>query len=68
MMEDQICVNACVDYHLTMTVIPKFTQDKLTNFTNIVREVANVEVKNNNLGANFWSKVLTKASQAGFNM
>jgi hypothetical protein len=43
-------------------VIPKFTEEKLSNFTNMVREVANAEVKNNNLGAQFWSKVLSKAS------
>ena len=51
MIEQQIAVNACVDIHLVQRVIPKFTEEKLVNFTNMVREVANAEVKNNNLGA-----------------
>ena len=64
MLEDQLKINACIDIHLVKNIVPKFTQDKLSNFTFIVRQVANNEVKNNNVGADFWSKVLTKASQA----
>ena len=55
-------VNACIDIHLVENVIPKFTQDKLANFSHIVKELSNTEVKNNNMGADFWSKVLQKAS------
>ena len=47
--------------HLITNVIPAFHKEKLLNFTNIVQEMANAEVINNNMGAQFWTKVLSKA-------
>ena len=44
-------VNACIDYHLVDTIIPKFRAQKLKNFQNIVKEMAVSEVQNNNLAA-----------------
>lgn len=43
-LEEHIGLNACVDWHLLEHVIPQFHAQKLINFTNIVKEMANVEV------------------------
>lgn len=37
-------VNACIDYHLLEHVIPQFHAQKLLTFTNIVKEMADVEI------------------------
>ena len=62
MLQAQEKINACVDIHLITNVIPTFHKEKLLNFTKIVQEMANAEVVNNNMGAEFWTKVLSKVS------
>ena len=44
-------LNACIDYHLLKQILPGFHRDKLQNFTNIMRELATIEVQNNTQGA-----------------
>lgn len=43
-MEELMGINACIDYQLLEYVIPQFQAQKLLTFTNIVKEMAEVEI------------------------
>lgn len=61
--EDWLKINACVDIHLAELIIPRFKQDKLENFGSILKQFSNHEIRNNNVAAEFWSKVHTRTQQ-----
>ena len=55
-----------IDWHLVEVMLPIFKKEKVENFQMIMREMANIEVENSNVGATYWSKVLSNSNLKHF--
>lgn len=44
----------------------EFKKEKIENFSRILRELSSIEVDNSNLGACYWSKVLSNSNLKHF--
>ena len=65
-IEGLIMIGIIIDWHLGDVVMPLFKKEKVENFHNILREMAAIEVENNNIGATYWSKVLYNSNLKHF--
>lgn len=61
-----ITIGIILDWHLGEIVMPLFKKEKVENFTIIMREMASIEVENSNIGATYWSKVLSNSNLKHF--
>jgi len=61
-----ITIGIILDWHLGEVVMPLFKKEKLENFHIIMREMAAIEVENSNVGATYWSKVLSNSNLKHF--
>lgn len=46
--------------------MPLFKKEKVETFHVILREMASIEVENSNIGATYWSKVLSNSNLKHF--
>jgi carbonic anhydrase len=53
-------VLAIVNWYLIKKV-PEFKQQKIDTFSKVMAEMSSTEVQNSNLGAVYWSKVLSNS-------
>lgn len=59
LMEDYTKLIHIIDWNLSEKAISSFKIEKIENFSKILREMSQVEVENSNVGASYWSKVLS---------
>lgn len=65
-IEGLIMIGIILDWHLGDTIMPLFKKEKVENFHLILREMAAIEVENSNIGATYWSKVLSNSNLKHF--
>ena len=61
-----ITIGIILDWHLGEVIMPLFKKEKVENFHIIMREMAAIEVENSNVGATYWSKVLSNSNLKHF--
>jgi hypothetical protein len=65
-IEGLIMIGIILDWHLGEVIMPLFKKEKVENFHTIVRQMAGIEVENSNVGATYWSKVLSNSNLKHF--
>lgn len=66
MIDEQSKMVQIVELYFCDRLIPEFKHEKIDNFSKILREMSSIEVENSNVGASYWSKVLSNSNLKHF--